>query len=319
MIRSLLFWLLLLLLWLIFTWWCCTTYLCGVGPIAAAPVETCDTSLTARDGNLSEKSNYNLRFLRSQYNNLEYGTPVSNVLKKTADYLSNNPERSLTITGAYQSDETNSSILPNLGLARANKVKSILTSLGASSKQINTAGRIDTAACYSYDQRSKEDRNRLSGSKNNTSGMRNNLNRMDTLDSGIALSFGALAVADDRLKGIYDRLRAEPMTVYFDTNAESLNLNAQQKQDVADIRYYLDNVDGSMIEISGHTDNVGNQAYNVNLSKERAEFVKDYFNRNAELSNSQMEAAGYGPNKPKTSNATAEGKSQNRRVEVTFK
>ena len=315
--RSLLFWLLLLLLWLIFTWWCCTTYLCGVGPVAAAPVETCDTSLKARDGNFSEKSDYNLRFLRSQYNNLDYGSPVANVLKKTADYLSKNPERSLTVTGTYESDETNSSILPNLGLARANKVKSILTSLGAPSKQINTAARIDTSACYSYDQRSKEDRNRLLGNSN-ASG-RNGINRIDTLDSGISLAFGALTVADDRIKDIYDRLRAEPMTVYFDTNAESLNLNAQQKQDVADIRYYLDNVDGSMIEISGHTDNVGNQAYNVNLSKERAEFVKDYFNRNAELSNSQMEAAGYGPNKPKTSNATAEGKAQNRRVEVTFK
>lgn len=316
--RSLLFWLMLLLLWLIFTWWCCKNYLCGVGPVAAAPIETCDTSLSAMDGSLSEKSTYNLRFLRSQYNNLDYGTPVANVLQKTADYLKNNPERGLTVTGSYETDENNPSILPNLGLARANKIKSILTSLGAPSRQISTAARIDTSSCYSYDNRSDEQRNRINGTAGST-GVNSINNRIDTLDSGISLGFGALAVADDKLKAIYDRLKADPMTVYFETNAESLNLDAQQRQDVADISYYLDNVDGSMIEISGHTDNVGNIDYNVNLSRERAEFVKDYFNRNGGLSTNQMDAAGYGPNKPKASNATAEGKSQNRRVEVTFK
>jgi len=309
----------LLLLWLIFTWWCCKNYLCGVGPVGAAPIETCDTSLSAKDGSLSEKSTYNLRFLRSQYNNLNYGSPVSNVLKKTADYLKNNPDRSLTITGSYMTDENNPSILPNLGEARASTVRSILVGLGAPKKQISPVGRIDTSACYSYDSRSEEVRNRTSNGNGTANGARANGNRIDTLDSGISLGFGALTNSDDRLQGIYDRLKADPMTVYFETNAESLNLDAQQRQDVSDISYYLDNVDGSMIEISGHTDNVGNIDYNVNLSRERAEFVKDYFNRNGGLSNDQMEAAGYGPNKPKASNATVEGKAQNRRVEVTFK
>ena len=320
MSRSFLFWLMLLLLWLIFAWWVCKNYLCGIGIGAAAAAAVpaavgCDSSLDAKDGStLDLSSKENLRFLDSEYANLPYGNNVSRILQGSADYLKGHPDRSITVTGNYTSQENNKSILPNLGLARATTIKSILTSLGASSKQIVLKSDLNSNLCYDRDQRTDKDRRAY-----NAAAGYNTDRRMDTLKNGVRLGFGALANADDRLKTIYDRLKADPMTVYFDTNAESLNLRVAQRQDVADITYYLDNVDDGMIEISGHTDNVGNKAYNVNLSRERAEFVKNYFNRNGGLSLAKMDATGYGPDRPRATNATVEGKAQNRRVEVTFK
>lgn len=319
MSRSFLFWLLLILLWLIFAWWVCKNYLCGVGlPAAAAAVPAavgCDSSLKANDGRtLDLSSKQNLRFLNSQYSNLPYGSGVSNVLSGVANYLKSNPEKGVTISGNYTSQETNNSILPNLGMARANTVKSILNTLGVSNKQIVIKSDLNNDLCYSRDRRSTD----LRREANLAAGLNADY-KMDTLTNGVDLAFGNLGDSKERLQSIYDRLKADPMTVYFDTNAESLNLSAAQRQDISDITYYLDNVDNSMIEISGHTDNVGNRAYNVNLSKERAEFVKNYFNTRGGLSLAKMDATGYGPDRPKASNSTADGKAQNRRVEVTFK
>lgn len=71
------------------------------------------------------------------------------------------------------------------------------------------------------------------------------------------------------------------------------------------------------LKLAGHTDNSGSMALNLRLSKERAEAVKAYLvNKGANAS--RIEATGYGPNQPIASNATAEGRQQNRRVEFTL-
>ena len=71
------------------------------------------------------------------------------------------------------------------------------------------------------------------------------------------------------------------------------------------------------LKLAGHTDNTGSMALNLRLSKERAESVKAYLvSKGANAS--RIEATGYGPNQPIASNATAEGRQQNRRVEFTL-
>lgn len=68
------------------------------------------------------------------------------------------------------------------------------------------------------------------------------------------------------------------------------------------------------IEISGHTDSKGNDEYNLNLSKRRAKSVYNYFKSN-NIAESRMTSNGYGESKPVDTNDTAEGRSNNRRVE----
>lgn len=68
------------------------------------------------------------------------------------------------------------------------------------------------------------------------------------------------------------------------------------------------------IEISGHTDNIGAEDYNKNLSEERAKAVVDYLIKKS-VDTARLEYAGFGYSKPISSNETEEGRQLNRRTE----
>jgi len=74
-----------------------------------------------------------------------------------------------------------------------------------------------------------------------------------------------------------------------------------------------------LIEVQGHTDNVGNDDYNMKLSNERAASVRAYLISKG-VSETKITSQGYGESKPVASNNTSAGKTINRRVEfvVTF-
>ncbi len=72
------------------------------------------------------------------------------------------------------------------------------------------------------------------------------------------------------------------------------------------------------VRIEGHTDNVGGATKNMKLSEGRAKAVRDYLVGNGSIEPDRLEAIGYGPSKPISSNATAKGRAQNRRVEFNL-
>jgi outer membrane protein OmpA-like peptidoglycan-associated protein len=72
------------------------------------------------------------------------------------------------------------------------------------------------------------------------------------------------------------------------------------------------------LEIAGHTDNIGNESYNLQLSKRRAEAVKYYFVKKG-ISREILDARGYGETNPVASNATSAGRAENRRIEFIVK
>jgi len=69
-----------------------------------------------------------------------------------------------------------------------------------------------------------------------------------------------------------------------------------------------------VIEVAGHTDNVGNPQSNLKLSKERAEAIRQYLLQTYGLPPNAVIAHGYGDSQPVASNDTAEGREANRRV-----
>ncbi|WP_074240360.1 OmpA family protein [Chitinophaga niabensis] len=71
------------------------------------------------------------------------------------------------------------------------------------------------------------------------------------------------------------------------------------------------------LKLAGHTDNVGKDASNMILSKNRAESVKAYLVGKG-VNPSRIEATGYGETQPIATNKTAAGRQQNRRVEFTI-
>ncbi|SKA74514.1 Outer membrane protein OmpA [Thiothrix eikelboomii] len=68
-----------------------------------------------------------------------------------------------------------------------------------------------------------------------------------------------------------------------------------------------------LIRVGGHTDNIGEDAYNQNLSQERADAVKAYLNQQG-LDLGLLQGIGYGETQPLASNDTEQGRAQNRRI-----
>jgi outer membrane protein OmpA-like peptidoglycan-associated protein len=69
------------------------------------------------------------------------------------------------------------------------------------------------------------------------------------------------------------------------------------------------------LEVQGHTDAIGSDAYNQPLSEARARSVVAWLSQHG-VSASRLWARGYGKTRPVASNATDEGRAQNRRVEI---
>jgi OOP family OmpA-OmpF porin len=76
--------------------------------------------------------------------------------------------------------------------------------------------------------------------------------------------------------------------------------------------------DAFMIEVSGHTDSVGSRVLNMDLSLRRAEAVLDYL-KSQGVRPARLQAQGYGPDRPRASNATPAGQAANRRIEFEVK
>jgi outer membrane protein OmpA-like peptidoglycan-associated protein len=73
------------------------------------------------------------------------------------------------------------------------------------------------------------------------------------------------------------------------------------------------------LEIQGHTDNTGGAAANLKLSQDRAAAVRAHLVQTYDIANDRLTTAGYGDTKPIADNATEDGRSQNRRVELVKK
>ncbi|AYC31783.1 OmpA family protein [Pseudomonas cavernae] len=72
------------------------------------------------------------------------------------------------------------------------------------------------------------------------------------------------------------------------------------------------------IEVVGHTDSTGSHAHNMDLSQRRAQSVAGYLTAQG-VDASRVSTRGMGPDQPVASNATTDGRAQNRRVEVTLR
>jgi outer membrane protein OmpA-like peptidoglycan-associated protein len=70
-----------------------------------------------------------------------------------------------------------------------------------------------------------------------------------------------------------------------------------------------------MIQVEGHTDSVGGDAYNLKLSQNRADSVRTFLISQG-ISSGSVAAEGFGKTRPVADNSSAAGRQQNRRVEL---
>jgi OOP family OmpA-OmpF porin len=101
--------------------------------------------------------------------------------------------------------------------------------------------------------------------------------------------------------------------VFFDTGKSTLK--PESAKELNELAEYMGLKKAMVVEIAGHTDNVGNKDSNQNLSLERANSVRTYLIKKG-IAAERIVAKGYGDTQPIADNATDAGKQKNRRTEV---
>jgi outer membrane protein OmpA-like peptidoglycan-associated protein len=98
---------------------------------------------------------------------------------------------------------------------------------------------------------------------------------------------------------------------------DSANLNPQFHSVLDKVASTLAEYDKTVIEVAGHTDSVGSDTYNQQLSERRANSVASYLSGHG-VTRTRMVTIGAGEGHPVASNETDQGRAQNRRVEITI-
>ncbi|MEX0290182.1 MAG: OmpA family protein [Flavobacteriaceae bacterium] len=206
------------------------------------------------------------------------------------NFLTENANKVINIVGLYKNDEKNPTAFPNLGFARANAVKNYFISQEISSDQINIDGKL----------------------------MPDMVAEGKIFLGPVGYSLGEKsATLEEEMSALLQKIMADPLVLYFDTGEATINLNASQRQKVADISRYLDKVKGARCDVIGDTDNVGKRRDNIRLGQERADFIKSYLANNG-IAATKIKADSKGPRDPIASNDTEEGRAKNRRTVVTL-
>lgn len=102
-------------------------------------------------------------------------------------------------------------------------------------------------------------------------------------------------------------------SVLFTSGRSTLLSNARPKLD--EVAQALQKSDGNTFVVEGHTDAQGSESFNQDLSVRRAETVREYLVERGVASDT-IRAIGFGKSRPVAENDTAEGRANNRRVEI---
>jgi outer membrane protein OmpA-like peptidoglycan-associated protein len=103
--------------------------------------------------------------------------------------------------------------------------------------------------------------------------------------------------------------------VLFDTGKYSLRPIAREK--LAKVAGIVSGHPGLRLAVEGHTDSVGGDDYNQTLSEQRGGSVRDYLTQQG-MAPTAVTSRGFGKTQPVASNDTAQGRQQNRRVEIVI-
>jgi outer membrane protein OmpA-like peptidoglycan-associated protein len=102
--------------------------------------------------------------------------------------------------------------------------------------------------------------------------------------------------------------------IYFDSASD--RVKPESAATLTEIASMLRRNAGWTITVEGHTDALGGEAYNLDLSRRRAVAVRQALVADYGIDGKRLQTAGFGASRPKDSNDTLEGRARNRRVEL---
>jgi OOP family OmpA-OmpF porin len=139
-----------------------------------------------------------------------------------------------------------------------------------------------------------------------------------SLPGGVRINITAGGM-EDRLAGYLAAPTASGGSFDFDRlefETGSTSLTSASRAQIADVAAILKAYPRARITIAGHTDNTGDEAANVELSRGRAQAVMDAL-RNSGVPATNMQSQGYGSSSPIADNSTDSGRARNRRVTLS--
>jgi outer membrane protein OmpA-like peptidoglycan-associated protein len=131
------------------------------------------------------------------------------------------------------------------------------------------------------------------------------------LRAQLLTQFNAILQTRDTARGLIVNMS----DVLFDTAKFSLRPLAREK--LAKVAGIVSGHPGLRLDVEGHTDSVGGDEYNQRLSEQRGSSVRDYLIQQG-MPGSSVTTKGFGKAEPVASNDTAQGRQQNRRVELVI-
>jgi outer membrane protein OmpA-like peptidoglycan-associated protein len=104
-----------------------------------------------------------------------------------------------------------------------------------------------------------------------------------------------------------------PSQVTFDVDSSAVK--PEFRNTLNDVASTLVQYESTYIDVYGHTDSTGSDAYNQSLSERRAQSVSSYLSSRG-VQSARLATRGFGESQPVASNTTEDGRAQNRRVEI---
>jgi OOP family OmpA-OmpF porin len=204
----------------------------------------------------------------------------SGAVTTLANYLKTNKDRELNVVGVYGQSETNTTQYADLGIARAEDIKTRLVALGIDGNRIKTSSemRADYAAVQ------------------------------DTMYDCIAMN---VAVT----KAIEKDITIEPRIIYFETGKSTIDLTPELQAYIRNVKAYIQQKPDARIILTGHTDDVGAQDINQKLGLQRAEKTRAELTK-IDIDANRVSLDSKGETQPLKPNSTADGRQANRRCEI---
>ncbi len=116
-------------------------------------------------------------------------------------------------------------------------------------------------------------------------------------------------------KQLTEQKRAVTYGIYFDFNKDTIKPESEKV--LKEIEQAMTDNPDWKLTVEGHTDNIGGDAYNLDLSKRRAAAVKQALVDRYHIAPERLSTNGFGASRPIETNDTLEGRARNRRVELT--
>ena len=204
----------------------------------------------------------------------------SGAVTELANYLKTNKDRELNVVGIYGQNEINPSKYADLGIARAEDIKTRLVALGIDGNRIKTSSemRADYAAVQ------------------------------DTMYDCIAMN---VAVT----KAIEKDITIEPRIIYFETGKSTIDLTPELQAYIRNVKAYIQQKPDARIILTGHTDDVGAEDINQKLGLQRAEKTRTELTK-ISIDANRVSLDSKGETQPLKPNNTADGRKVNRRCEI---